>query len=454
MRFLTSLFASDDQIDLKIEQVIGKPHKKQLTVHTVELAAYRFVDLFNAIGAFVDGRTNVQIIETQQEEALNLLVHGGPSNWTDRTIRRSTKFGWQTGPDEDTYLPADCFWLCPSNSPEACFVIRLEFEEYQQKSKLEVACGAADEGEKALSQIIEHSSAHSIYRNRNLHLSYEAGKKDEYGDIEKPERFQVTFSSIEPVTDEDIVLSDEHLNVLRRNVVDLHHRRDVLKANGVPSRRGVLLHGPPGTGKTFACRYLCHQLQDVTRIFVTGSSLINVGAIFSLARLLQPAVLFLEDVDLIFATREINLYSTALGDLLDQMDGLRAHEDISVVLTTNAIDRLESAIKDRPGRISQCVYMGAPNGALRRRYIHHHLRGFDAGDLDLDRLVEDSDGATQAFLKEWVHRAVQIACERLDGAGEKAQLRDMDFADAMVEMQRFLDGTDGKIIGFAMPGKR
>lgn len=135
-------------------------------------------------------------------------------------------------------------------------------------------------------------------------------------------------------------------------------------------------------------------------MFVTGSSMLNVGAIVSFARLLQPAVLFLEDVDLIFATAEINLYSTALGDMLDQMDGLRPRENISVVLTTNPIDRLEAAIEDRPGRISQCIYMGAPPRTQRRLFLPHHMQGHDAAPVNIDSLVQSSDGATQAFLRE------------------------------------------------------
>jgi ATP-dependent 26S proteasome regulatory subunit len=135
-------------------------------------------------------------------------------------------------------------------------------------------------------------------------------------------------------------------------------------------------------------------------MFVKGSSMLNVGAIVSFARLLQPAVLFLGDVDLIFATGEINLYSTALGDMLDQMDGLRPRENISVVLTTNPIDRLEAAIEDRPGRISQCIYMGAPPRTQRRLFLPHHLQGHDAAPVNIDSLVQSSDGATQAFLRE------------------------------------------------------
>jgi len=69
------------------------------------------------------------------------------------------------------------------------------------------------------------------------------------------------------------------------------------------------------------------------------------------------------------------------------MDGLRSHENISVVFTTNAIDRLEAAIKDRPGRISQCVYMGAPAPEQRQLFLKHQLRKHDAANVDLDQLV-------------------------------------------------------------------
>jgi hypothetical protein len=95
--------------------------------------------------------------------------------------------------------------------------------------------------------MIEHSREHSICRGHNLHLSYGSESKDQDGDIEEPGRFQITFTTIDDVTDEDIVLTEEHLTVLQSNIIDLYTRRDVLEANGVPAWRGVLLRVPPGT---------------------------------------------------------------------------------------------------------------------------------------------------------------------------------------------------------------
>jgi len=248
--------------------------------------------------------------------------------------------------------------------------------------------------------------------------------------------------------DDDIIIASEVREILWRNVIDLHLRRDLLKAHHVPVRRGILLYGPPGTGKTFACRYLCGKLPQTTRIIVTGTALLQVNSIFSLARMLQPSLVILEDVDLVFSSREVNLYSSVLGDLLDQMDGLRPYEDIGFVLTTNAIDRMEAAIKDRPGRISQCVHFGAPEPELRRRYLLRYLQRYQMGKLDLDMLVHDSKGATQAFLKEWVHRSVQFALERLEESQPDIELLNEDFRRAMSEMRKFSQGETGRIIGF------
>lgn len=313
---------------------------------------------------------------------------------------------------------------------------------------MEAASPKGGWAERALESIVSRSVEQSVYRNKVLEFAYEAGTKDAYGDIERPSQLRVLFKVVEPVGDDDIIIGEKVKEILWRNIIDLHQRREILKAHHVPVRRGVLLYGPPGTGKTFACRYLCGKLPNATRIIVTGSALHQVNSIFTLARLLQPSLVILEDVDLVFSSREINLYSSVLGDMLDQMDGLRPFEDIGFVLTTNAIDRMEAAIKDRPGRISQCIHFGAPEPELRRRYLARYLRHYQCTNLELELLVRDSKGATQAFLKEWVHRSVQIASERCDDRAKNVELSNEDFKRAMAEMRSFSEGETGRIIGF------
>ena len=412
------------------------------------LPGFRFVDLFNAIETLCGQEPGVSRIESQNEEDLNALLHGTPQRWTSRKLTQSARVSWAVGPEKETLLPNDHFWVTTSESSQHRIIVRLKFNPFAAVSTLEIASPNLSAGEAFMEAIVSTSIRDSIYRNQTLQISFETATKDEYGDVEKQEQLRVTFNRLALVSEDDLVIEEGVRKVLLRNVVDLHERREVLRSYKVPIRRGVLLYGPPGTGKTYACRYLCGKLPNATRIMVTGSALLQVGAVFQLARLLQPAILFLEDVDLVFMSREVNLYSSVLGELLDHMDGLRPFEDIGFVLTTNSIDRMEAAVRDRPGRISQCIYFGPPNPELRRRYLLHYLRHYKIPEVNLGRLVQDSEGATQAFLKEWVHRAVQIGTERISDSFPDLDLRTRDFEEAIQEMRKFSEGSTARIVGF------
>ncbi len=436
-------------IKTRLAYEMGVPKLTAFQVGTKELPHYRFVDLYRATDAYCEGRENVKIIESEhRDEALNSILHAKRQEWMSRRINRSSTTSWLVGPEKDVFLPVDRFWLCTSEAQGGRLIVRLRYDQDSEKAVLEVAAEDSALAERCLNRIVERSTEASIYRNKVLLLAFEPGTKDEYGDVEKGDRLRILFKADEPVADEDIVIDEDVREILQRNVIDLHTKREVLKAHRVPVRRGVLFYGPPGTGKTFACRYICGKLPDTTRIIVTGTALLQVNTIFSLARLFQPSLLILEDVDLVFASRQINLYSSVLGELLDQMDGLRPFEDVAFILTTNAIDRMESAIRDRPGRISQCIFFGAPTATLRKRYLRHYLSGYSAPDLDMDQLVTESSGATQAFLKEWVHRSVQISLEHLGDGNPELELRNEDFSRAMDEMKKFSEGSTGRIIGF------
>ena len=223
--------------------------------------------------------------------------------------------------------------------------------------------------------------------------------------------------------------------------------RDRLQQLGLPLQRGILMHGPPGTGKTFTCQYLYQRLQPVTMIVVAGKGLAHVKSICNFARMLQPSVVLLEDVDLIFASREINLYSTGQGEMMDELDGFQRDEAVTFILTTNAIDRLEQAIKDRPGRISQCIYFGLPGRELRSRYLRRFLEPFSTNGLSIDRVADLSEGGSQAFLRELVNRAVQIAAES-EADNSAVRLSTNHFEEAVEEMTRFTEEATESIIGF------
>jgi AAA+ superfamily predicted ATPase len=439
----------DETIDERLRRELGGLELASFAVHTRSLPGFRFVDLYRAAEAVAGRAPGVQVLDNESAEDLNNLFHGPAQQWgAPRTMKRAARTSWPVGPGEEATLPVDCFWIRRASDGNPPLVLRARHVPYLDKTIVEAAARQASVAERALEEVVRASLDQSIFRGRLLEIAFEQGTRDALADVEKPDSLRLLFKAEESVTDDDVVIDDECRVVLQRNVIDLHERRDLLKRHRVPVRRGVLLYGPPGTGKTYACRWVCSRLRGTTRLVVTGTALHQVTAIFNIARLYQPALVVLEDVDLVFASREINLYSSVLGELLDQMDGLRPHEDVGFLLTTNAIDRMEAAVRDRPGRISQCVHFAAPSAELRRRYLERYLRSYDASRLDLGALVDRSAGSTQAFLKEWVHRSVQIATERLRSPTDALELLTGDFQVALEEMRRFGDDAASRIIGF------
>jgi cell division protease FtsH len=437
------------EIDGRLAAELRRP-LEPFKVYVRELPQYRFVDAYRAVEAACKALGVTSTIESDhRSEYLSAILHSTPSRWTSRRVNRCERLAWTTGLREDVFFPVDVYWVCADPGPgRSPMLARVYYDATKQKTFVEAASPDPSAADAFVTDVVRRADTGSIYRSRILALRFEPATRDQYGDVEQPERLRVLFAPEPELSEDDVVMDESVRQLLWRNVIDLHRRRTVLKAHGVPIRRGIILYGPPGTGKTFATRYLCAQLPETTRIVVAGSALQQVASIFALARLLQPSLVILEDVDLVFTTRDINTQGVILGELLDQMDGLRPHEDVGFVLTTNAIDRIEAAIKDRPGRISQCIHMGLPGKELRRRYLAHYLTPYVTAGLDLDALAARSGGATQAFLKDWVHRAAQIATERVAPGADKLELRAQDFEVAFREARSSGQAMTNRIIGF------
>src|SRR6202034_2348931 len=162
--------------------------------------------------------------------------------------------------------------------------------------------------------------------------------------------------------------------------------RAALLAAGQHLKRGLLLYGPPGTGKTHTTRYLLRQMTSYTRLVLTRRALVAVGAVTEMARALAPAVMVLEDVDLVAEERTMGPRSNpVLFDLLDAMDGAAG-----------------------AGRVDVAVEIDLPDGPARERLLALYGRGVPlelTGD-DIAAAIERTDGVTASFLKELIRRAV------------------------------------------------
>lgn len=212
---------------------------------------------------------------------------------------------------------------------------------------------------------------------------------------------------------EQLILPADTFQDLRRQVVGVARNSARLRAAGQHLKRGLLLYGPPGVGKTHSVRYLVSELVGTTVVELTGETLHGIREACSVARSLQPSMIVVEDVDLIAEERSHYGGETPLlFTLLNEMDGLDEDADVVFLLTTNRADLLEPALASRPGRVDQAVHIELPDRESRDRLIELYRGSLDLDLSRVDAVLDRTDGVTASFLKELLRRAAVIAADR------------------------------------------
>jgi hypothetical protein len=244
---------------------------------------------------------------------------------------------------------------------------------------------------------------HDVFRNKLITI-----EADRYG------RSHVVFLERPAMDAHELVLPEGVLERVERHVVGPSRHRDSLLSLRRHLGRGLLLWGPPGTGKTHTVRYLTSRLTDATVIILSGPSLGLVGAFGNLARRLAPAVVVLEDVDLVAQERSFGPFGASnpvLFQLMNEMSGLAADADVAFVLTTNRPDALEPALAARPGRVDLAVEIPLPADEERRRLLELYGNGLGLAPDDLDEVVRRTAGMTASFFRELLRKASLAALE-------------------------------------------
>jgi ATP-dependent 26S proteasome regulatory subunit len=169
--------------------------------------------------------------------------------------------------------------------------------------------------------------------------------------------------------------------------------------------------------------YLAAQMPGRTVMVLTGNAVGSIETACSLARLLEPATVVLEDVDLIGTERHQQTVgaNALLFELLNQMDGLGEDADILFILTTNRPDHLEPALAARPGRIDLAIEVPLPDEECRRRLIDLYGRGLKLELADPEVWVRRTKGVSAAFIRELLRKAAVLAAED-DGTPANGEL--------------------------------
>jgi len=162
----------------------------------------------------------------------------------------------------------------------------------------------------------------------------------------------VTFVERPRLAETDVILPLGLLDRVSHHVLGIAEQRERLRAHGQHLKRGVLLYGPPGTGKTHTMRYLLSASPGTTAVLLSGGALQHIQAAAKVARAHQPAIVVLEDCDLIADDRSMGMGGPKplLFEVLDALDGLDSDADVAFLLTTNRVADLERALAQRPGR--------------------------------------------------------------------------------------------------------
>lgn len=239
-------------------------------------------------------------------------------------------------------------------------------------------------------------SASNIYRGKCLYFSGQG----------------IDFKPTPSTSWDDLILAQRLKDEILLNTANFLlsttlHKKGILK-------RGLILHGPPGTGKTTVVRAVFRLLEgtDTTRIYVTSEAFTHMGMdqFFQMVKHVLPAIVVFEDIDLIGPSRHIRR-GGVIGTLLTHLDGVdKVTAPLVVMGTTNDFESVDEALTNRPARFDRVLEVPKPTAA-EIRLFYRRLGGFEPDG----RLVSASEGFTGAHIEEVVKTAQMMAVQAGDG---------------------------------------
>ena len=335
-------------------------------------------------------------------------------------------------------------WLCVAEDLRYAALLS-SHREYDRETgiRIEITVPAGPSGAALVTRCfsaIENAvnAAHS-YRGKILSFDAEASYRGSTRGL--------MVHRLPPVKAENVILPEPTLKLLDRNVLGFVRRRAELRRLGQSTRKGILLYGPPGTGKTHTIRYLASNLPGHTTLIITAAQVVLLGHYMNLARLLQPTMVVIEDVDLIARDRDAMgpCEESLLNRLLNEMDGLREDADILFILTTNRPEKLEHALASRPGRIDQAIEIALPDDLGRRKLVQLYGKGLPLSDAVASEAVQRTKGVSAAFIKELMRRVAQASIARDGGT----TVEPVDLGEALDDMLFASGRLNVKLLGGA-----
>lgn len=268
----------------------------------------------------------------------------------------------------------------------------------------------------------------SIYKGQAIKVSYEWQRE---GNDFDPSEHCPHFISLAGTSEADLIFGEEVENALNIGLFTPIEQADACRRYSVPLKRGVLLYGPYGVGKSLTANVTALKAGRNGFTFIYLDSVLDLKKGLQFAAQYAPAVVFAEDID-----RCVNGdRSLSMDEILNTLDGVDTKGgEIITVFTTNHVEKINPALL-RMGRLDTLVEIKEPDAAAAIRLVHLYGRGLFAADVDYTKVGEVLKGNIPAFIREVVERAKIAAIARLHGGEIRGQVLEADLLAAASAMR-------------------
>lgn len=268
----------------------------------------------------------------------------------------------------------------------------------------------------------------SIYRGQAIRLDC-----NKHGGVDFNK--QPKFLDLTRVNPDELTYSEEVMTQIKTNLFTPIEHTETCRQYGVPLKRGVLLQGPYGTGKTLAAFVTATKCVRNGWTFILLDKVSGLHGALTFARLYGPSVVFAEDIDRAVTGDR----SVAMDDILNTIDGIESKgSEIITILTSNHVENINPAML-RPGRLDAVIHVTAPDAKAAEKLIRIYARNTLATDADLTEAGKELDGKIPAVIREVVERAKLYAIGSGDVAGGKVVVTGKALTDAARGMKAHLD---------------
>lgn len=372
-----------------------------LSVVNEPFASHRLADVSIIMEQHINSNSSAQVLglsgsQRHHMELADLVsIHGRHAAWVGEPDYETVA----VGPDAERRIISFGLFLFTYQGIAMAALLRQANPQYgRERATLELLGSDAQKVDDFLKHFRTALRENSIFRGHVISFTANDYSSSVAG---------ITFHRRASVAPSEVILPKGTLERISAQVLGVGEHREQLLAHGSHLKRGVLLYGPPGTGKTHTVRYLASAAAEHTVVLLSGNTLGYVSEAARMARALQPAIVVLEDCDLVAEDRSFGHGpQPLLFELLDAMDGLDTDADVAFLLTTNRVDLLEQALVQRPGRVDLAVSIPRPDISARRALLELYGRKLSPSPETVQTISTLIEGTTASFAKELTRRAI------------------------------------------------